>query len=212
MTWEKPLTLQYLDDLRLFDFFFEYKGKSYRYEEISGITHGASQTQYTLAFVPINKSYNAYLRLHFDDGTSVNIEQERPLVYGAERYAEPVVKAAAIFAQRTYPSRLLRYLAKLKENNFVTVGKSAVPDTRTGYDFYLDGRVECAGQALCNVRDRKVGREMYHSQMNLYVPRTILGLKTSKTYILMVDHNRDCVLKLLNFMYGFTWRNQTIPE
>jgi hypothetical protein len=136
------LLLMVTKDFSLYEKSFIYEGIEYFYGGVSSVHYNGMINRINL----INVGSTVYLSIIHDDRAdeSINVSSEAWVFQG--RAFKNIGKAANIISQKTYQSRLARYLHKLKTDGYLTITKydlKGLPDKISTWDvrIYENGDV-----------------------------------------------------------------------
>jgi hypothetical protein len=139
------MQLAHLSRLEFLDDGFRYKGETFDYHKIEGISYVAVYTQHSVNFLPAGNSYAAELQLYLAGSRRLNIRQEQAFFGSSQKVrVEAVWRAKEIFSELTFSNRLRRYEEQLRAKRFFSYGH---------HQFHQDGSVFKDGRYLFSVKD-----------------------------------------------------------
>jgi len=108
------IILEVTDNFTVYDEYFVYKNKKYEYGRVSSVLYYASRNEINL----VNVGSDAALVItHDDEANDISIHTTSSVIT-TTKYKN-IQKAANIILIGTYPSRMHRYLAKLRDDGYI---------------------------------------------------------------------------------------------
>ncbi len=196
-----------IDGLEFQDRDFSWLGRACDYRDVRSIFFTATVTSRRVNGIPVGKSYDAKLQVHFAAG-SMTIEPQKGWFgrLGASGM-EALQRAHAVLSDMTFTHRVENYERQVAERGFFNFN---------GAQFHAQGHIFRDGKQIGSVRDG--GTSFRLDPFILFIGKkkslaeNIISAFVSRDFQVDLTTDKDCMLYMLKSLYGITWQDAPVRQ
>jgi DnaJ like chaperone protein len=198
------MIIEGLEDLRIEDDSFAWRGRVNKYEDIESVRFHAQRTKHSVNLIPTWTTYESELTLVMRNSGNICVHHDGRALFkhGKQRQAMASIwHAKEILSKMSFAARIEAFESSVARREYFIY---------QDYQFHKDGDVFRNGRKLFSLKDPGFTLSSSPFELHLRPQRSGLSKAFGSDTIIKTDVNEDCLYYMLRQVYGYVWTDRPV--